>query len=106
MLSALGGGFAGLLCLAAPALSSAVGEGGLGQLEEPATYRLYNCQRCRMQVCICAQCDCGNLYCPGECVHHAESPCAGRVPATRDPSVAPANTQNDNGATASDESWK
>lgn len=68
MLSALGGGFAGLLCLAAPALSSAVGEGGLGQLEEPATYRLYNCQRCRMQVCICAQCDCGNLYCPGECV--------------------------------------
>ena len=65
MLSALGGGFASLLCLAAPALSSAVGEGGLGQL--PATYRLYNCQRCRMQVCICAQCDCGNLYCPGEC---------------------------------------
>ncbi len=41
--------------------------GGLGQLEEPATYRLYNCQCCRMQVCICAQCDCGNLYCPGEC---------------------------------------
>ena len=39
--------------------------GGLGQL--PGTYRLYNCQRCRMQVCICAQCDCGNLYCPGEC---------------------------------------
>ena len=67
MLSALGGGFAGLLCLAAPALSSAVGGEGLGQLEEPATYRLYNCQRCRMQVCICARCDCGNLYCPGEC---------------------------------------
>jgi len=43
--------------------------GGLGQL--PGTYRLYNCQRCRMQVCICAQCDCGNLYCPGECAELA-----------------------------------
>jgi len=70
LLSALEGGFAGQLCLAAPALSSAVGEGGLGQL--PATYRLYNCQRCRMQVCICAQCDCGNLYCPpGECAQRS-----------------------------------
>jgi hypothetical protein len=49
------------------AVQCAVGEGGLGQLEEPATYRLYNCHRCRRQVCICAQCDCGNLYCPGEC---------------------------------------
>jgi hypothetical protein len=71
MLSALGGGFASLLCLAAPALSSAIGEGGLGLLEEPATYRLYNCQRCRMQVCICAHCDCGNFYCPGECAQRA-----------------------------------
>ena len=67
MPSALGGGFAEPLCLAAPALSSAVGEGVLGLLEEPATYRLYHCRRCGMQVCICAQCDCGNLYCPGEC---------------------------------------
>jgi hypothetical protein len=67
MLSALGGGFAEPLCLAAPALSSAVGEDVLGPLEAPATYRLYHCRSCGMQVCICAQCDCGNLYCPGEC---------------------------------------
>lgn len=71
MLSALGGGFARPLCLAAPALSSAVGEGVLGLLEEPTTYRLYHCRRCGMQVCICAQCDCGNVYCPGECTHLA-----------------------------------
>jgi hypothetical protein len=69
--SALGGGFAEPLCLAAPALSSAVGEGVLGLLEEPATYRLYHCQRCGMQVCICAECDCGNVYCPGECAELA-----------------------------------
>lgn len=69
--SALGGGFASLLCLAAAVLSSAVGEGGLELLEEPTTFRLYNCQRCRMQLCICAQCDCGNLYCPGECAELA-----------------------------------
>ena len=55
----------------AAALSSAVGEGVLGLLEEPATYRLYHCRRCGMQVCICAQCDCGNLYCPGECAELA-----------------------------------
>jgi hypothetical protein len=71
MLSALGGGFAKPLCLAAPALSSAVGRGVLGLLEEPATYRLYYCRRCAMQVCICAQCDCGNVYCPGECTQLA-----------------------------------
>ena len=57
--------------LAAAALSSAVGEGVLGLLGEPATYRLYHCCRCGMQVCICAQCDCGNLYCPGECARLA-----------------------------------
>jgi hypothetical protein len=71
MLSALGGGFAEPLCLATPALSSAVGEGVLGLLEEPATYRLYHCCRYGMQVCICAQCDCGNVYCPGECTQLA-----------------------------------
>ncbi|MGH8291743.1 MAG: hypothetical protein ACREV7_22705 [Steroidobacteraceae bacterium] len=43
----------------------------MGLLEEPATYRLYHCRRCGMQVCICAQCDCGNLYCPGECAERA-----------------------------------
>ena len=71
MRSAVGGSFAEPLCLAAAALSSAVGEGVLGLLEEPATYRLYHCCRCGMQVCICAQCDCGNLYCPGDCAELA-----------------------------------
>ncbi len=33
-----------LSCLAAPTLSSAVGEGVLGPLEELATYRLYYCR--------------------------------------------------------------
>jgi hypothetical protein len=69
--SAVGGSFARPLCLAAAALSSAVGEGVLGPLEEPGTYRLYHCCRCGMQVCICAQCDCGNLYCPGQCAELA-----------------------------------
>jgi hypothetical protein len=45
--------------------------GVLGLLKEPATYRLYHCRRCGMQVCICAQCDCGNIYCPGECTQLA-----------------------------------
>jgi len=83
------------------------GRGALGQLEEPATYRLYNCQRCRMQVCICAQCDCGNLYCPGECAELSRRESVRlAVPATRDPFVVPANTPNDNVATASGESQK
>ena len=71
MRSAVGGSFASPLCLLAAALSSAVGEGVLGLLEEPGTYRLYHCRRCGMQVCICAQCDCGNLYCPGDCPQQA-----------------------------------
>lgn len=78
MLSALGGGFAQPLCLAPPALSSAVGEGVLG-LEEPATYRLYHCRRCGMQVCICARCDCGNLYCPEDCAELARRECVRRA---------------------------
>ena len=28
------------------------------------TYRLFNCARCREQVCICQGCDRGNIYCP------------------------------------------
>jgi len=52
---------------ARPGAVQSLGEGVLGLLAEPATYRLYHCRRCGMQVCICAQCDCGNLYCPGEC---------------------------------------
>jgi hypothetical protein len=53
---------------ACPVLS---GRGVLGLLEELATYRLYHCQRCGMQACICAECDCGNVYCPGECAELA-----------------------------------
>jgi hypothetical protein len=35
-------------------------------MREPA-YRLYNCQRCEVQVRICERCDHGNVYCAGEC---------------------------------------
>jgi hypothetical protein len=35
-------------------------------MREPA-YRLYNCQRCQVQVRICQRCDHGNLYCAGGC---------------------------------------
>lgn len=35
-------------------------------MREPA-YRLYNCQRCAVQVRICERCDHGNVYCAGEC---------------------------------------
>jgi hypothetical protein len=43
-----------------------LGRQALGALGEP-TYRLYNCQRCGVQVRICRRCDHGNLYCAGEC---------------------------------------
>lgn len=68
--SAQCGGFAEPLCLAAPVLSSAVGEGGLG-LERESTYRLYHCRGCHAQVQICAACDYGNLYCAAECAELA-----------------------------------
>jgi len=35
-------------------------------MREPA-YRLYNCERCQVQVRICERCDRGNVYCAGEC---------------------------------------
>lgn len=79
MLSALGGGFAGPLCPAAPRLSSRSGRGVLGLLEEPTTYRLYHCRRCRMQVCICAHCDHGNVYCRGPCARLARRECVRRA---------------------------
>ena len=41
-------------------------EGALGALGEPS-YRLYNCERCGVQVRICSRCDHGNIYCAGEC---------------------------------------
>jgi hypothetical protein len=57
--------FAAPLCLPWRLLSSAWG-GALGALGEP-TYRLYNCQRCGVQVRICHRCDHGNIYCSAEC---------------------------------------
>lgn len=51
----------------------------MGLLEKPETYRLYHCRRCGMQVCICAQCDCGNVYCPGECAELARRECVRRA---------------------------
>jgi hypothetical protein len=35
-------------------------------MREP-TYRLYNCQRCALQVRICRACDHGNIYCAEGC---------------------------------------
>jgi hypothetical protein len=35
-------------------------------MRQPA-YRLYNCERCQLQVRICLRCDHGNVYCAGEC---------------------------------------
>lgn len=43
-----------------------LGRQGLEALAEP-TYRLYNCERCGVQVRICARCDHGQIYCAGEC---------------------------------------
>src|SRR5487761_52732 len=71
MLSALGGGFCGAFMPRRPGAVQCFGEGGLGLLLEEPTYRLYHCGRCAMQVCICAECDFGNLYCPGECAELA-----------------------------------
>jgi hypothetical protein len=31
------------------------------------SYRLYNCQRCHVQVKICRRCDRGNVYCGKDC---------------------------------------
>lgn len=41
--------------------------GALGRCARPTTYRLYHCCRCTVQVCICVECDYGNLYCAGDC---------------------------------------
>jgi hypothetical protein len=54
-----------------PGAVQCLGEAGLRLLEEPTTYRLYYCCRCGMQVCICARCDHGNLYCGGMCARLA-----------------------------------
>ena len=78
MRSAFGGSFAGPLCLASRALSSAFGGNGVGLLEEP-TYRLYHCRRCGVQVQICPRCDHGNIYCAGECSRLARRECMRRA---------------------------
>ena len=78
MRSAFGGGFAGPLCLASRALSSAFGGRGVGLLEEP-TYRLYYCRRCGVQVQICPRCDHGNIYCARECSRLARRECVRRA---------------------------
>ena len=38
----------------------------MGPLGEPS-YRLYNCERCGVQVRICRRCDHGQIYCAAEC---------------------------------------
>lgn len=41
----------------------------MGRGAQPETYRLYNCRRedCRTLVCICSDCDAGNIYCGKKC---------------------------------------
>jgi predicted nucleic acid-binding Zn ribbon protein len=50
----------------------------LGVLREP-TYRLYNCQRCGVQVRICRRCDHGNIYCAQECSRIRRRECLRRA---------------------------
>jgi hypothetical protein len=64
-------------CLA-PVLSSALGRGVLGPHPEPI-YRLYNCQRCEVQVRICLRCDHGQIYCAGECARIRRRECLRRA---------------------------
>ena len=51
---------------ACPSAVQCLGRELLGAIREPA-YRLYNCERCGVQVWICQRCDHGNVYCAGEC---------------------------------------
>ena len=51
---------------ACPSAVQCLGRELLGAMREPA-YRLYNCERCGIQVRICQRCDHGNVYCAGEC---------------------------------------
>ena len=79
--------------------------GGLGAAEEPASYRLYNCRGCGMQVRICARCDRGNIYCAGQCAKLAVgSRCAAPARATSAPCVERADTPRGNGASGNDDS--
>lgn len=67
MRSALAGVFASLLCACHPCAVQCFGEARVPGAAQPATYRLYNCRRCGVQVRICRRCDHGNIYCAGEC---------------------------------------
>ena len=51
---------------ACPSAVQCLGRERLGTRREPA-YRLYNCQRCAVQVRICQSCDHGNIYCAEGC---------------------------------------
>lgn len=55
-----------------------LGEGALGALQQP-TYRLYNCQRCGVQVRICQRCDHGQIYCALECARISRRECLRRA---------------------------
>lgn len=102
VLSAFGGGFAGLLCLASRALSSAFWGRGVGLLEE-LTYRLYQCRRCGTQVQICPHFDHGNIYCAGNFSRlvRAVSVCVVLPPKFGSPSAEPADMPSDNAVTES-----
>lgn len=66
MRSALAGVFARLLCACHPCAVQCFG-GTVSGAAQPATYRLYSCRRCGVQVRICRHCDYGNIYCAGGC---------------------------------------
>ena len=65
--SALAGVFAWPLCACHPCAVQCFGEARVLGAAQPATYRLYNCRRCGVQVRICRRCDHGNIYCAGAC---------------------------------------
>ena len=97
----------GLLCLAAPALSSAIGEGAWGSSRSlrPTGSTTVIAAGCRSASAHNATA--GTFTAPGSARSaRAESRCAVRALATRDPSVAPANTLSGSGVTASGESQK
>ena len=63
-----------------PALPGAVqclGRGHWGG--DRPTFRLYNCQRCGVQVRICQRCDHGQIYCAGECARICRRECLRRA---------------------------
>jgi hypothetical protein len=65
---------------ACPGAVQCLGRNALGAVREP-TYRLYNCQRCGVQVRICRRCDHGNIYCAQECSRIRRRECLRRAAA-------------------------